>query len=397
MLAILFPAVIGNLAGAPFAARAAANRVRIVATLDEQKRHIDDLATKRNRLHFKSVGARELIDEELHEARARLEVLQHIVDDPARQIVYFDNAGDGGIAELHGKINAKTGNVGVFVPGTGSSLAGFETNAKRSALWVKAGVGEDHPLAMVTWMGGDFPNDVPTDAGFRDYADRLGPELANFSHEIRQEVDQAGANAKVTVMGHSYGGTAVGTSERYGLDADRVLHVESPGMGHDVRSPDDLYPARADVRRYSITAPEDAINLARVPTWIQDLPGVGGMGHGANPDTFPGTTRLASGRYADGSSIDGPLAAHGGVLAWRSDAWQNIYEVLTGGRRLRLCLTTQNQARTARASTYQTTTSGRRWTFHDAATSTDIVGAAGVHPWRPERLFTTGGVEVEGQ
>jgi hypothetical protein len=259
-------------------------------------------------------------------------VLQHIVDDPSRQIVYFDNASDGGIAELHGTINAKTGNVGVFVPGTGSSLAGFETNARRSALWVKAGPLLDHPLAMVTWMGGDFPNDVPTDAGFRDYADRLGPELANFSHEIRQEVDRAGAPAKVTVMGHSYGGTAVGTSERYGLDADRVLHVESPGMGHDVRSPDDLYPARADVRRYSITAPEDAINLARVPTWIQDLPGVGGMGHGANPDTFPGTTRLASGRYADGSPIDGPLAAHGGVLTWRSDSWQNIYEVLTGGQ-----------------------------------------------------------------
>jgi Alpha/beta hydrolase len=332
MLAVLFPAVVGNLAGAPFAARAAANRVRIVATLDEQKRLIDDLATERGQLHFKSVGARDRIDGELDEARDRLDVLQRIVDDPSRQIVYFDNAGDGGLAELHGTINAKTGNVGVFVPGTGSSLAGFETNARRSVAWVKAAGGTDHPLAMVTWMGGDFPNDVLTDAGFRDYADRLGPDLANFSHETRQEVDQAGAPARVTVMGHSYGGAAVGTSERYGLDADRVVHLESPGMGHDVRSPEDLHPARAEVRRYSITAPEDSINAARVPTWIQDLPGLDGMGHGENPDTFPGTTRLASGRYADGSPIDGPFAAHSGVLTVDSDAWLNTFAVLTGGQ-----------------------------------------------------------------
>lgn len=110
-------------------------------------------------------------------------------------------------------------------------------------------------------MGGDLPDDIVQDAPFADYARDLGPQLAEFSHDVRQEIDHSSAapNAQTTYLGHSYGGAVVGRAELAGLDADRVLHVESAGMGHDVQSPDDLPDSQDDVDRYSMTAPGDVI------------------------------------------------------------------------------------------------------------------------------------------
>ena len=176
-------------------------------------------------------------------------------------------------------------------------------------------------------MGGDLPDGVVKDAPFNHYAGDLAPSLAGFSHELRQEIEHspAGSGTRTTFAGHSYGGSVVGTSEKYGLDADRVLHIESAGTGPGVDDADDLHPTQPDVQRYSMTAEQDFIGLTQGTGAGDDI------GHGADPDDFPGSTRLDTGNFEGGSLIDGATDSHSDVFTPRSDAWWNMYDVFTGG------------------------------------------------------------------
>ena len=241
-----------------------------------------------------------------------------------RQILFFDPSGDGAMAELHGPIGAGTRNVGVIVPGTTAELSNFDSNATRSRLFSDAD--PDRGLAMITWMGGDLPDSVVKDAPFANYSVDLGPRLADFSHDVRLEIDRSGApsTARVTYAGHSYGGAVVGRSELHGLDADRVLHVESAGMGHDIIDAGDHPASQSGVQRYSMTAPGDAIGLS------QGVQRGGNVGHGADPDDFAGTTRLHTGDKTDGTPNTG-IGSHTTVFQHGSDAWENMFAVFTGG------------------------------------------------------------------
>lgn len=297
LFAQLYPDEIGNLSGVPFAYRADANLVHVIDQLDRID-HVPD----------------HLVSDDLAATR---ELYRSIVEGE-RQIVLFDPAHER-IAELHGQIGPDTRNVGVHVPGTKSDIAGFDEIAERSSSFVNARYQGD--LAVVTWLGGEFPPSVLPYAADGSYADDLGLRLADFSHDVRQEIEHAGADARTTYLGHSYGGAVVGTAEQSGLDADRVLHVESAGMGKGVDEPGDLPPSQADVARYSMTAPGDFIG------YVQGASG----GHGADPDEFDGVTRLETGDYADGRRVDGLFESHSGVFEVRSGAWKNMYETLIGG------------------------------------------------------------------
>src|SRR5690606_15905417 len=88
--------------------------------------------------------------------------------------------------------------------------------------------------------------------------------LAEFSRDLDLEIQRSGASdPDVTVAGHSYGGAVVGRSELAGLVADRVLHIESAGMGHDIDDPSDLPASQRNVDRYSMTAPDDPISISQ--------------------------------------------------------------------------------------------------------------------------------------
>lgn len=157
------------------------------------------------------------------------------------------------------------------------------------------------------------------------YADGMAADLAGFSDALRQEINHsaaAGNRVETAYVGHSYGGATVGAAEQYGLDADRVMHVASAGMGHDIWSPDDLPASQDDVDRYAMTAPGDPISLSQ---GVQEY----GLGHGADPDTFDGTTRLSTGNDATGEPLHG-LDAHIDVLQKYSDAWENQYSAIVG-------------------------------------------------------------------
>lgn len=325
ILAMTYPSIVGNLAGVPFANRAHANTVNVVAALADERRELAELREQhaRNQDDWDFLGLNnDDLEGPIGNLEDRISLYESILEED-RTIVFFDPAGDGAIAELHGTIDARTRNVGVLVPGTGSDLSNYEGGvARRSRGFVNTNAAGE--LAMVSWMGGDLPDDVVADAPFASYSLDLGPRLAEFSRDLDQEIGSAtDSRPSVTVAGHSYGGAVVGRSELSGLVADRVLHIESAGMGHDVRDPDDLPDSQSSVDRYSMTAPGDIIELTQ---GVQ----IGDIGHGADPDHFDGTTRLHTGDRVDGSLNTGP-DSHSGVFEEQSDAWRNMYEVFTGG------------------------------------------------------------------
>lgn len=324
ILAMMFPSTVGNLPGVPFDQRADANTVRIVVALEDEQGELDDLRDQHehNQGDWDFLGRNnDDLDGPIGESEELIDLYESILRDD-RQILYFDPSGDGAMAELHSPIGPGTDNVGVLVPGTTAELSNFDGNAARSRTF-----SDNDPtggLSMITWMGGDVPDSILKDAPFANYSVDLGPGLADFSHDVRLEIDRAGSDAQVTYAGHSYGGAVVGRSELSGLDADRVLHIESAGMGHDVEDADDLPTSQFGIDRYSMTAPGDIIGDIQ-GTQLGD-----NIGHGADPDEFEGTTRLDTGDKVDGSPNTG-LNSHTTVFEVRSDAWRNMFEVLTGG------------------------------------------------------------------
>ncbi|MFS0886876.1 alpha/beta hydrolase [Aeromicrobium sp. 179-A 4D2 NHS] len=325
ILAMTYPSIVGNLAGVPFANRAHANTVNVVAALADERRELAGLRDQHeeNQGDWDFLGRNnDDLEGPIEDLERRICLYESILSD-GRSIVYFDPAGDGAIAELHGSIDAGTDNVGVLVPGTTADLANYDKDLAPRSRGFQNG-DSSGGLTMISWMGGDLPDSIATDAPDPSYSLDLGPRLADFSRDLDLEISRSdGAGARVTVAGHSYGGAVVGRSELSGLVADRVLHIESAGMGHDVHDAGDLPSSQSGVDRYSMTAPDDFISLTQ---GVQ----VGDIGHGADPDDFAGTVRLHTGDKVDGTPNTG-IASHSGVFQQRSDAWDNMLAVFRGG------------------------------------------------------------------
>ncbi|KAA2266627.1 hypothetical protein F0L68_01585 [Solihabitans fulvus] len=313
--------------GGAFADRIAANRPRIADALTAEERNHAMLLAEQHAHDDRSWlgrffdGDGDLADR-LAKSQSRIDLYQDILQND-RKIIAFDPAGNGRIAELVGDINSNTKNVGVLVPGTFTNMANFDKYAADGRSFVEAD--PTHSLAMVVWADGDNPQSLGLGgAADPSYSEAMAPNLATFSHQLRDQINAQGAgDAQVTFAGHSYGGAVVGLAEHDGLDANRVLHIESAGMGHDVWTPGDLHNTQSEVQRYSMTAPGDPIG---------DIQGVQllGYGHGADPNTFPGVTDLVTGNYPDGHPLHG-VSAHTDIFTYHSDAWWNMYGVFTGG------------------------------------------------------------------
>ncbi|SFW90550.1 alpha/beta hydrolase [Amycolatopsis australiensis] len=304
------PAGIGGSADTGAWAHAIAdNRVKVAGAL----------TAERSRLaHLTDAG-------EIARSRARIKLYEDILAD-RRQILKFDPAGNGRIVELVGHIEPGTRNVGLFVPGVNTQMSNFDAYAGLGRSLVAADPAGR--TAMVVWADGVFPQNPVVQGPDASYAQTMAPDLKTFADDLRGEIaSHAGPDVTLTAIGHSYGGATVGLAETHGLDVDRVLHVESAGMGHGVWSPSDLPASQAGVQRFSMTAPLDPIEIAQGNAWGLEWTGIG---HGADPDTFPGVTELETGRDASGSQLWG-LSSHNDVLKPGSESWTNIYRVLTGG------------------------------------------------------------------
>jgi hypothetical protein len=322
--------------GGAFASQIAANRTKVASALTSEQANQTSLQQKLAQLQAedqsnptdefgrgRNAYQESQLSQQITQSQQKISLYQDILTNN-RQIIDFDPSGTGRIAELVGTIGPNTTNVGVLVPGTYTNMADFNTYAKDAASFVQAD--PSGHLAMVAWADGTFPQSLVPAAADPSYSQALAPDLASFSHQLRDQINTQvgpGNDVQVTYAGHSYGGAVVGLAEQDGLDANRTMYVESAGMGHDVWSPSDLRDMQPDVQRYAMTAPGDPISA------IQGVQ-LFGLGHGADPNTFPGVTDLATGNYPNGQPITG-LAAHNGVFTQGSGAWQNMYGVFTGG------------------------------------------------------------------
>jgi hypothetical protein len=299
-----FPRQVGNTDGVPWQMRIAANRTNI---------------------------AQAILDEHDPARAAFYRLLLGEVDDPAggggridRQIVAFDPA-RASLVELNGDLTIARG-VAVLVPGMNTTIEGSAANTATARRFVAATHGD---VAVLTYLGGPFPRgnliSGVVDAASPRYALDMAPRLVAFSEDVDRTVDaQAAGRAPVpvTYIGHSYGGSILGTAEAMGLTADQTMYVAAAGAGVGVDDPGDWHNPNPGVVRYSMTAPGDL---------IQAVQGIPGGPHGADPDEMSGVIHLATGHYDDGRLMAG-WQAHSDILNSPSDSWRNILAVITGDR-----------------------------------------------------------------
>ncbi len=370
-LALLHPALVSGLASAPVEDRYAATRVLVSAETARLRARLPGLPAAQRAAAVRRLGWYD----ELLTGRVVLTRPDGTRLVRPHQLLSFDARGDGRIAEVFGDA-ATARHLAVYVPGTGTSFDRYPHNAAR----VRPFAAAQPDLAVVLWQNADFP-DQPQDevlpppttwvrpveaaheqlrahvlaAAYRDAADRAGPLLATDVEGLRMALPGPGAD--LTVLGHSYGGSIVGSAETHGLVVDRVVHIASAGgYVSDVRS----YAAgECGTRRFSMTDPDDPIQLvqgagfgspAQVGHSLATLTGVlppplkplavplgetavavsggpGHVGHGLDPDLIPGVTRLDTGVLADGHTL---VSGHGGMFAVGSDAWRNLLAVMHG-------------------------------------------------------------------
>lgn len=296
-----FPRQVGNTDGVPWEMRIAANRTNI---------------------------AQAVLDEPDPRRAAFYRTLLGEVDDPVgrgrvdRQIVAFDPA-RASLVELNGDL-ASARSVAVLVPGMNTTIEGSAANTATARRFVAGGGGH---VAMLTYLGGPFPGgnlvSGVVDAASPRYALDMAPRLVAFSEDVDRTVDAAGGGSvPVTYIGHSYGGSILGTAEAMGLTADQTMYVAAAGAGVGVDDPSEWHNRNPGVVRYSMTAPGDL---------IQAVQGFPRGPHGADPDEMAGVIHLATGYYDDGRLMAG-FDAHSDVLNSPSDSWRNILAAITGDR-----------------------------------------------------------------
>ena len=296
-----FPHQVGNTDGIPWDMRVAANRLNIAAAILAET---GSDAGSRRRIAF----YRSLLGE---------------IDDPAgsgripRRIVAFD-PGRASLIELNGDLTTAR-SVAVFVPGVNTTMEGSAANTATARRFVSATGGD---VAMITFLGGPFPQvhnpaDVLFDAADARYALDMAPRLVAFTEDVDRRVSDGVA---VTVIGHSYGGSIVGTAETLGLTSDRTVFLGAAGAGVGVDDAGDWHNRNPNVVRYSMTAPGDFIEL------VQGIPG---GPHGVDPDEMNGVIPLRTGEYDDGGPVAG-WDAHSGMLNRPSDSWRTILAIITG-------------------------------------------------------------------
>ena len=361
------PVFMGNTNGVPFAVRGVANEINIRNAISNEIQAGNDVPGRNNRVEM----LRELLRQQNDPAQTtdRKEKTDRTVEDRKveRQFISFENTEHGRYVEMIGGLTSDTKNATVYVPGTGSNLNGSNTNT--SAAWnlahktngpvfvymdgdlpqsmgyeglVDAGKGgltgaipslvAGGPLGLPGAMGGFIAGGIPGisdsiegSAADPQFARDMAPRLVSFGRELDAEIAVHAPDAKTTFIGHSYGGSAVGSAEQLGLNADRVIYASSAGTGV---FDGEWQNANPNVERFSLTAPGDPIQ------YIQSMPG---SPHGGDPDSMPGVTRLDTGDYSGYNKeyLPGPVEGgrgHGGYWDDReSGGFRNMVEVVTGG------------------------------------------------------------------
>ncbi|MUM15471.1 hypothetical protein FZI91_17910 [Mycobacterium sp. CBMA271] len=345
-MVIADPEYMGKDNGVPFNIRIDANEINIRnALIDEQQKPSPDQA----RINQLTDMLKPIVDP--HAPKTTASAADFMVD---RKFVMFSTEGNGRMIEQIGDLKPGVPGVGVYVPGTTTNLNGSKSNYEAAY-----NLAQDSKSPVFVYMENDFPQDL-SKAADPSYARAMAPQLVEFGKQLDIEVGKSAPGAPVTYIGHSYGGSIVGTAEQLGLRADRVLFASSAGTGIYNTEWHDPNP---NVQRYSMTAPGDIIGAVQslpghtdIPTRYTPFPGVtidlppemrapdgsvgnphGGNPLGGDPDKVPGVTRLDTGYYSETASRHAGEVVfgqdgHGGYWNDRgSDAFKNMAGVISGG------------------------------------------------------------------
>ncbi|MFC4002544.1 alpha/beta hydrolase [Prauserella oleivorans] len=184
--------------------------------------------------------------------------LNQAPDTPEDQKYYLldiSASDDGRVIVAHGNPDTAD-NVATFVPGTGSNLNNFESNLDRADDMHRAAVRADDGVShsVIAWMDYDAPNTIP-EAGLASYAEDAREPIDRFQDGLRESHE--GEPSHNTIIGHSYGSTAVGFAARdEHLAVDDFIAVGSPGVGVDEVSQLHMSPDRV----WAISAENDPVS-----------------------------------------------------------------------------------------------------------------------------------------
>lgn len=233
-----------------------------------------------------------------------------------RQFLAFDPRGNGRIIEVFGDLGAAD-RIAVLVPGVANRADNFNTglgDVRDRAPAVQARVLYDAAraaapgghVAVIAWLGYDAPQGVGRSAAREELARAGASSLDRFAKDL----GIMRPNARVTVIGHSYGSVVAGLAAAdLPAQVKDLVVVGSPGMG---------VTRAADLRTSAhVWAGQSARD------WIDWVPAfqVWGAGHGTMPTT-PG--------FGDRVFGTRGVTDHDHYLAPGTQSLANIVEILLG-------------------------------------------------------------------
>ncbi|GAA1856121.1 hypothetical protein GCM10009736_23810 [Actinomadura bangladeshensis] len=239
---------------------------------------------------------------------------------PEGYLLGFDTRGNGHAIVARGNPDTAA-HTAVYVPGTYANLAGMETGLHRgNDLWLTSNqMSKGESVSTITWLGYDAPQSIPLEAPFRHYADEGAPLLNHFVDGTRTA--HQGGTAHLTMIGHSYGSTVIGSAAVHGhLGADDIIFAGSPGVEAGRASELGI----GDDHVYTDRAPGDPVPYGGNHT---ELPGRF-LGMASVPgDPGFGGRRLDYGMEGKGLN---PATAHTSYFDKNSTSLRNMAKVVTG-------------------------------------------------------------------
>ncbi|MEU6857931.1 alpha/beta hydrolase [Glycomyces sp. NPDC046736] len=244
------PEWVGPVDGIPTEYRDTANRVlldRNIDSLDSQIAAKEQALAGMDPDSDEYERAKEELDGLKGDRSDLVRLQEHITNEDGSPKVYgitdqqyyllgFDTEGSGKAVVSIGNPDTAD-NVNAYVPGTGGNLAGASGGLmdRTETMARDADNASDAETATVLWLGYDAPDSIVPEAMQSKWAEDGSKALERFTQGVRATAE--GEPSNLTLTGHSYGTTMVGTAAAtQGVEADNLVFIGSPGVGVDTAS-----------------------------------------------------------------------------------------------------------------------------------------------------------------
>ncbi|TDW80993.1 alpha/beta hydrolase [Kribbella sp. VKM Ac-2566] len=293
------PEQVGPLEGAPPELRYRANHLILVAAHQRLHALVESRdATLAQRRRLATLTAM------LQPAGKRLDVDadgNRVAVDVPRQFLLVDPEGQGRMIEVQGDLRTAR-NIAVLVPGMNNDLERVRSQSVRAKeIGEEAGPG----TAMVVWLGYHAPLGL-TEGRSTESSRAAAPLLCRFQEGLA--VVRA-PDAKVTLIGNSYGAQVVARAMLEGARAHRYLLTGSPGVDPSITSAAQMTPPGAEL--FAVARSRgDYVSYAEQ--------------HGPDPASFPDVVRIET----DNAQVQ--ITGHVSYFDKNSESMINVGRIVRG-------------------------------------------------------------------